>query len=77
MDTTTIATCVACKTPVRPNKTRCDKCRAKRLDWLLDKRLRTMAAHEPTKVSDYALYLTTVNTRNRAPYAQYVNTRRP
>lgn len=59
MDTTTIATCVACKTPVRPNKTRCDKCRAKRLDWLLDKRLRLMdRAHV-----DKALYLTTVNTR--------------
>ena len=39
MPTAPITLCVGCKTPVRPNKMRCDKCRSLRLDKLLDRRL--------------------------------------
>jgi hypothetical protein len=61
MPTATITLCVGCKTPVRPNKMRCDKCRSLRLDKLLDHRLVSTSG----LFSDAALALTSRNTRDQ------------
>jgi hypothetical protein len=60
MPTATITRCVGCKTPVRPNKIRCDKCRSVRLDKLLDNRLVSTSG----LFSDAVLALTSRNTRD-------------
>lgn len=59
MLTATITRCVGCKTPVRPNKMRCDKCRSLRLDTLLDRRLISTSE----SFGDATLALTSRNTR--------------
>jgi hypothetical protein len=59
MSTATITHCVGCKTPVRPNKMRCDKCRSLRLDKLLDRRLISTSG----PFADAALALTSRNAR--------------
>jgi hypothetical protein len=61
MPTATITRCVGCKTPVRPNKMRCDRCRSLRLDKLLDRRLDSPSR----RFSDAALTLTSRNTRDQ------------
>jgi hypothetical protein len=61
MPTATITACVGCKTPVRPNKIRCDKCRSVRLDRLLDHRL--VSTNE--LFSDADLALTSRNIRDQ------------
>jgi hypothetical protein len=61
MPTATITLCVGCKTPVRPNKMRCDKCRSLRLDKLLDRRLVSTGG----LFSDAALALTSRNSRDQ------------
>jgi hypothetical protein len=61
--TATITLCVGCKTPVRPNKIRCDKCRSVRLDRLLDHRLVSTSQ----LLSDAALAVTSRNTRDQQP----------
>lgn len=60
MTTATITRCVGCKTPVRPNKIRCDTCRSVRMDKLLD-HLLTTGGH----AMDNALALASRNTRDR------------
>ena len=60
MPTATITRCAGCKTPVRPNKIRCDMCRSARLDKLLDHRLLTTGGH----AMDIALALTSRNARD-------------
>jgi hypothetical protein len=61
MPTATITGCVGCKTPLRPNKIRCDKCRSVRLDKLLDHRLLTPGG----RALDDALSMTSRNTRDQ------------
>lgn len=61
MSTSTTTHCVGCKTPVRPNKIRCDQCRSVRLDKLLDHRLLSTSERS----SDAALALTSRNTRDQ------------
>jgi hypothetical protein len=63
MPTATLTLCVGCKTPVRPDKIRCDKCRSVRLDKLLDHRLLTTGGH----AMDSALALTSQNARDHQP----------
>ena len=65
MPTATITRCVGCKTPVRPNKMRCDKCRSVRLDKLLDHRLVTTGGHSGGPALNAALALTSRNTRDQ------------
>jgi len=59
MPVATITQCVGCKTPVRPNKIRCDRCRSVRLDRLLDHRLVSTSRG----FSDAALALASRNIR--------------
>jgi hypothetical protein len=63
MPTATVTVCIECRTPVRPNKTRCDRCRGVRLDELLDHRLAGMGG----AWDDEAIALTSRNTRPHQP----------
>jgi hypothetical protein len=68
MPTATITRCAGCKTPVRPNKLRCDKCRSVRLDKLLDHRWLTTGGHSSDPAAPAltaALALTSRNTRDQ------------
>jgi hypothetical protein len=64
--TTTITGCLGCKTPLRPNKLRCDKCRNVRLDKLLDNRLLTAGREsvDAAPALTAALAATSRNTRD-------------
>ena len=69
MPTATITRCAGCKTPVRPNKIRCDKCRSVRLDKLLDHHLLTTftggQSSDAAPALTAALALASRNTRNQ------------